>query len=67
MSDAVYCCRKCGQQETIPVGKPAPICCGQPMEPEPLPFCTSAPNPEMARNYDPQEPCDPGTIPKKKK
>jgi hypothetical protein len=36
------------------------------MEPEPLPFCTSAPNPEMARNFAAEEPCDDGTLPKKR-
>jgi hypothetical protein len=66
MSDVVYGCKSCGKEVTVPVGKPAPACCGLPMEPEPLPFCTSAPDPEMARNYDADEPCDDGTLPKKK-
>jgi hypothetical protein len=29
-----------------------------------LPFCTAAPHPEMARNYDEDLPCDDGTLPK---
>jgi len=33
---------------------------------EPLPFCTKAQDPEMARNYEVDEPCDDGTIPKKR-
>jgi hypothetical protein len=32
----------------------------------PLPYCTEAPNPEMARNYDEDLPCDDGTQAKKK-
>jgi hypothetical protein len=32
---------------------------------EALPYCTTAPNPEMARNYDEDEPCDNGTLSKK--
>jgi len=66
MSDAVYSCKTCGKQAKVPLGKPVPFCCGQKMEPEPLPYCTSAPNPEMARNYSPDEPCDDGTLPKKR-
>jgi hypothetical protein len=31
----------------------------------PLPFCTTAPNPEMARNYEADEPCDDGSGPRK--
>jgi hypothetical protein len=33
----------------------------------PLPFCTSVPNPEISRNSDADEPCDPGTLPRKRK
>jgi hypothetical protein len=28
---------------------------------EPLPFCTTQPHPEMARNYDEDLPCNDGT------
>jgi hypothetical protein len=34
---------------------------------EPLPFCTSVPNPEMARNYADDEPCADGTVRKPEK
>ena len=43
------------------------ICKKYGKEMEPLPFCTSAPHAEMSRNYDKDEPCDPGTLPRKKK
>jgi hypothetical protein len=59
MSDKTYACRICAKQTTVKDTKPAPVCCGKKMEP--LPFCTIAPNPEMARNYEPEEPCDNGT------
>jgi hypothetical protein len=35
------------------------------MKPKPLPFCTTAPNPEMARSAMEDTPCDDGTGPKK--
>ncbi len=35
-------------------------------EMEPLPFCTTQPHPEMARNYDEDLPCDDGTQAKPK-
>jgi len=65
MSEVTYYCSVCQKEKTVKEGDPVPLCCGREMEP--LPFCTSAPNPEMARNYDADEPCDPGTIPQKRK
>jgi hypothetical protein len=65
MSEVIYHCSVCGKETTVEKGRPVPLCCGKEMGP--LPFCTSAPNPEMARNNDPEEPCDPGTLPTKKK
>ena len=60
-----YYCTTCKREVTVKEGKKVPICCGKEMEP--LPFCTSAPHAEMSRNYDKDEPCDPGTLPRKKK
>ncbi len=65
MSDVTYSCSVCKKEAKAKEGDPVPICCGREMEP--LPFCTTAPNPEMARNYDPEEPCDPGTLPRKRR
>ena len=65
MSEVTYYCSVCGKEAVAKEGKPIPLCCGKEMGP--LPFCTSAPDPEMARNYDPEEPCDPGTLPRKRK
>lgn len=65
MSDVIYTCSKCHKEVTVAEGQAVPICCG--LEMEPLPFCTTAPHPEMARNYDEDEPCDPGTLPRKRK
>jgi len=66
MSEAVnYFCSICKKEVSVPKGEAVPICCGREMEP--LPFCTTAPNPEMARNYEADEPCDPGTLPRKRK
>lgn len=60
MSEEVtYYCSVCQKQTSVKKGRPAPFCCHKEMEP--LPFCTQAPNPEMARNYDADEPCDDGT------
>ncbi len=64
MSDIQYVCSVCGKKTTAKKGEDVPACCGQPMEP--LPFCTVPPNPEMVRNYDSGEPCDDGTIPRKR-
>ncbi len=65
MSDAIYTCEVCKKQTKVPEGEPIPLCCKKEMEP--LPFCTSAPNPEMARNYENDEPCADGTAPKSEK
>ena len=65
MSEVVYTCSVCGKESKVKKGKPVPLCCKKEMEP--LPFCTAAPHPEMARNYDEDLPCDDGTAPKKKK
>jgi hypothetical protein len=64
MSDVTYTCSVCGKQAKIEKGRPAPLCCKKVMGP--LPYCTEAPNPEMARNYDEDLPCDDGTQAKKK-
>lgn len=64
MSSVVYACSVCGKQVTVATGKPVPLCCRKEMDP--LPVCTSAPNPEMARNYDEDEPCNDGTLAKPK-
>ena len=52
------------EQAKVEKGKPVPLCCTKEMEP--LAFCTTAPHPEMARNYDEDLPCDDGTAAKKK-
>ncbi|MBN2199845.1 MAG: hypothetical protein JW747_08370 [Candidatus Aminicenantes bacterium] len=58
MSDITYVCRHCGRQVTVEEGKPAPICCQEPMEP--LSYCTKVPDAEMSRLADDDEPCDDG-------
>lgn len=64
MSDVTYFCSACRKEALVKTGEPIPLCCGKEMEP--LPFCTTAPNAEMARNGDPDEPCDNGTQPRKR-
>ena len=64
MAPVTYQCTLCKKEITINQGEKIPTCCGREMEP--LPFCTTAPQAEMARNYDADEPCDPGTVPRKK-
>ena len=49
MSEVVYICSVCGKESKVEKGQPVPLCCNKEMGP--LPFCTTAPNPEMARNY----------------
>jgi hypothetical protein len=67
MSDQTYSCSICKKKTTVPDGSPQPECCGKPMDPWPLPFCTKAPaDPEMARTADEDEPCADGTAPKKR-
>ena len=65
MGEVRYICSSCGKQKSVKKGAAVPICCKREMDP--LPFCTSAPSPEMSRNYDADEPCDPGTLGKKRK
>lgn len=64
MAQLTYACSVCGKKIEAEEEKPVPLCCMKEMEP--LPFCTTAPNPEMARNYDEDLPCDDGTLAKKK-
>jgi hypothetical protein len=59
MSSITYACSVCGNQVTVEKGDPIPLCCKKEMEP--LPFCTTQPHPEMARNYDEDLPCNDGT------
>jgi hypothetical protein len=56
----VYRCFSCSAIKEYKEGEAVPICCDKPMVLEKLPQCTTAPNPEMARNSDPDEPCDDG-------
>ena len=66
MSERRYRCPECDKQVTVKEGQPVPLCCGKPMEPMgPLPFCRVMPDPEQARNYEDDEPCDDGTSRKK--
>lgn len=53
-------CEECESTVEINAGDAAPECCGRTMKAGPLPYCTSAPHPEMARNSDEDEPCDDG-------
>ena len=64
MSEVTYTCSVCGKKVKAEKGNPIPLCCRKEMDP--LPFCTSAPSPEMARNYNADGPCDDGTQAKKK-
>ena len=64
MADPIYHCRECNRRATVKEGDAIPVCCGLPMEP--LPYCPAAiSDPEQARNYRDDEPCDDGTLPKK--
>jgi hypothetical protein len=65
MDEVRYYCSVCKSETPVKKGQPIPLCCGKEMEP--LPFCTTAPHPEMARNYDADEPCDDGTLPRKRR
>lgn len=64
MDSVTYTCSVCGKKVEVEKGKPVPRCCHKEMEP--LPFCTTAPNAEMARNNNEDLPCDDGTQTKKK-
>jgi hypothetical protein len=56
----IYRCVSCNKTVEYKEGEDAPVCCKEKMIPEPLPQCTSAPNPEMARNSDEDEACNDG-------
>lgn len=58
--DKIYRCTHCQRTAEYKAGAAAPVCCDEKMRAEPLPSCTSAPHPEMARNADDDEPCDDG-------
>ncbi len=66
MSDIRYRCAVCDTRATAPQGNSAPLCCGQAMTAEPLPYCTTVPNSEMARPGNADGPCDDGTLSKKR-
>jgi hypothetical protein len=66
MNETNYHCAACGKMLTGPPSDPIPHCCGKPMESAPLPYCTTAPNAEMARGARAEEPCDDATGPKKR-
>ncbi len=59
MSGLVYECKACGRKVTAQDGDPVPTCCRKVMEP--LPFCTTKPDPELARNAGEDEPCADGS------
>ncbi|MHB8095074.1 MAG: hypothetical protein ACYDH0_09040 [Candidatus Aminicenantales bacterium] len=66
MSDLTYYCSVCGKKSVIKEGEPIPVCCHKEMEP--LPYCTTAvSDPEQARNYREDAPCDDGMRAPKKK
>jgi hypothetical protein len=64
MNETTYICFACGKEVKVEKEKPVPLCCNKVMEP--LPFCTTAPNSEMARSGEADEPCDDGTQARKK-
>ena len=64
MSDLLYHCSVCEKQAVVKKGEPIPVCCQREMEP--LPYCTHMPDPEQARNYDEDEPCNDGNTGKKR-
>jgi hypothetical protein len=64
MNETKYICAVCGKKVKVEKGRPAPLCCNKEMGP--LPFCTTVPNSEMARDGNADEPCDDGTLAKKK-
>ncbi len=65
MNEVTYVCSVCHRQVAVPKGRRVPLCCHKEMEP--LPFCTSVPNPEMVRDHEGDEPCDDGTAPQKRR
>lgn len=65
MSDVTYVCSFCRKEVSAGAGEAVPLCCGKEMEP--LPFCTTVPDPEMSRNDKTGEPCDDATGPRKRR
>jgi hypothetical protein len=65
MSKVLYVCPKCGAETRVKASAPVPACCGVEMKAPPLPFCETAPNPEMARSDREDPPCDDATGTKK--
>jgi len=65
MTEALYVCPECGKEAILASSDPVPDCCGEKMKSRPLPFCRTAPNPEMARSDREDAPCDDGTGPRK--
>ena len=57
----IFRCSECAKTVEYTKGIPAPKCCNKKMVKDPLPFCTSADNPEMARSNDEGDACDDGT------
>jgi len=67
MSKILYQCQECHKEIKADEDQPIPLCCGKPMKSMgPLPFCRVMPDPEQARNYEEDEPCDDGTAPKRR-
>lgn len=58
MGEKTYKCRECGSEKTVEEKAGEPECCGEKMELKEV--CREAPHPEMARNYEKNEPCDDG-------
>ncbi len=56
----VYRCSACNAQKEYKENESVPICCDKPMIVQTLPQCTTTTHPEMARNYDEDQPCDDG-------
>jgi hypothetical protein len=65
MTEALYVCPACNKEIIIESSEPGPSCCRVKMKARPLPFCRTAPNPEMARSDREDTPCDDGTGPKR--
>ena len=65
MTETTYVCPECEKIIAAKEFDPIPTCCGGEMKIQPLPFCTTAPNPEMARSAREDAPCDDGTNPQK--
>jgi hypothetical protein len=57
----IYRCHVCNKTLEVSEKKEGSICCEQEMILEPLPVCTTADHPEMARNTNEDLPCDDST------